>query len=76
MTEIAIQDLETETGETGAGTTTILKVSVRNEALERDPVIGIGHNEQIEAKVTMDANVDGIGGIQALTRSRVFPTLH
>ena len=74
MTEIAIPGLETETGGTGANATTILKVSARNEALETDPVSRIGHNEEIEAKVTMEANVDGIGGIQALTRSRVLST--
>ena len=74
MTEIAIPGLETETGGTGASATTILKVSVRNEALETDPVSRIGHNEEIEAKVTMEANVDGIGGIQALARSRVLST--
>src|SRR5271168_103184 len=72
ITEIAIPDVGTETGGTGASTTTILKVSVRNEALETDPVSRIGHNEEIEAKVTMEANVDGIGGIQALARSRVL----
>jgi hypothetical protein len=72
ITEIAIPALGTETGGTGVSATTILKVSVRNEALETDPVSRIGHNEEIEAKVTMEANVDGIGGIQALTRSRVL----
>ena len=72
ITEIAIQDLETETGGTGASATTILKVSARKEALETDPVSTTGHNEEIEAKVTMEANVDGIGGIQALARSRVL----
>ena len=75
MTEIATPDLETETGGTGASIMTIRKVSVRNEVLETGPVSTIGHNEEIEAKVTMEANVDGIGGIQALARSRVLFTL-
>ena len=73
MTETAIPDLETETGETGATATTILKVLARNEALVTGPVNRIGHNEEIEAKVTMEANVDGIGGIQAPARIRVLP---
>lgn len=72
MTEIAIPDPETEIGGTGASATTILKVSARNEALEKDPVSRIGHNEEIEAKVTMGMNVGGIGGIQVLTRIRVL----
>ena len=71
-TEIAIPGLETETGGIGGSAMTIVKVSVRNEALETDPVSRIGHNEEIEAKITMEANVDGIGGIQALERSRVL----
>jgi hypothetical protein len=74
MIKIVTPDLETETSETGAGTMTILKVSVRNEVLETGPASTIGHNEEIEAKVTMEVNVDGIGGIQALARSRVLST--
>jgi hypothetical protein len=73
MTEIAILDPETEIGGTGASATTIWKVSARNEALEKDPVSRIGHNEEIEAKVTMEVNVGGIGGIQVLARIRVLP---
>ena len=72
MTEIAIPDPETEIGGTEASATTILKVSARNEALEKDPVSRIGHNEEIEAKVTMEVNVDGIGGIQVLARIRAL----
>jgi hypothetical protein len=73
MTEIGIPDLETETGGTEASAMTILKVSAPNEALETDPVIRTGHNEEIEAKVTMEPNANGIGGIQALARTRVLP---
>lgn len=72
-TEIAIPDSETEIGGIGASATTIRKVSARNEALEEDLVSRTEHNEEIEAKITLEVNVDGIGGIQVLARIKVLP---